>query len=84
MRGMTARSVTRTEIWSRSGRDVDTLTGVMDVDKLVDAALLGYDRRETITIPSLPDVAQWNAFEAARIAMIQNFPNAEPAARYAA
>jgi hypothetical protein len=77
-------AATRTEIWERSGRDVDTLTGVMDVDKLVDAALLGFDRRETVTIPSLPDAGQWQAFETARLAMLPNFPNAEPAARYAA
>ena len=31
---------------------------VMEVDKLVDAALVGFDRRETITIPSLPDADQ--------------------------
>lgn len=77
-------AATRTEIWERSGRDIDTLTGVMDVDKLVDAALLGFDRRETVTIPSLPDAGQWQAFETARLAMLPNFPNAEPAPRYAA
>jgi len=66
-------SATRTEIWARSGRDVNQIPGVMDVDELVDAALLGFDRREAITIPSLPDAGQWDAFSAARVAMLPNF-----------
>ena len=48
-------AATRTEIWERSGRDVDALPAVMEVDELVDAALAGFDRRETVTIPPLPD-----------------------------
>jgi short-subunit dehydrogenase len=34
-------AATRTEIWQHSGKDVDTIPGVMEVDKLVDAALVG-------------------------------------------
>jgi hypothetical protein len=34
---------------------------VMDVEDMVDAALVGFDRRELVTIPSLPDVAQWES-----------------------
>lgn len=75
-------AATRTDIWSKSGRDVNTLEGVMDVEDLVDAALVGFDRRELISLPSLPDGEQWNAFNAARQAMLPNVRNAEPAARY--
>lgn len=75
-------SATRTEIWERSGRDIATLQGVMDVDELVDAALVGFDRREAITIPSLPDSGQWEAFSAARLAMLPNFRQVHAAARY--
>lgn len=75
-------AATRTEIWERSGRDVNQLSGVMDVSELVDAALVGFDRRETVTIPSLPDVGQWTAFEAARQAMLPNFRNEHAAERY--
>jgi uncharacterized protein len=75
-------AATRTEIWERSGRDVNTLTGVMDVNELVDAALVGFDRREAVTLPSLADVKQWEAFDAARRAMLPNFRNAHPADRY--
>ena len=59
-------SVTRTEIWERSGRDLDALPAAMAAGELVDAALVGFDRRETVTIPPLPDASQWSALEAAR------------------
>jgi short-subunit dehydrogenase len=75
-------AATRTEIWERSGRSVDAIPGVMDVGELVDAALVGFDRRETITIPPLPDAAQWESFAAARQAMLPNFRQEHPAARY--
>ena len=73
---------TRTEIFERSGRDVNALPAVMDVDEMVDAALVGFDRREAVTLPSLPDVQQWEAFNTARQAMLPNFANAHAAARY--
>jgi short-subunit dehydrogenase len=57
---------------------------MMDVGELVDAALVGFDRREAITIPSLPDLAQWEAFSAARQAMVPNFRQVHAAARYTA
>jgi hypothetical protein len=75
-------AATATEIWERSGRDANRLGAVMDVNEMVDAALVGFDRREAVTLPSLPDVGQWYAFEAARRAMLPNFGNAHAAARY--
>jgi len=75
-------AATRTEIWERSGRDVNQIAGVMEVGEMVDAALLGFDRREAVTIPSLPDVAQWEAFDSARRAMLPNFANEHAAPRY--
>src|SRR6202012_5173811 len=75
-------AATRTEIWERSGRDVDALSAVMTTDELVDAALVGFDRRETVTIPPLPDDGQWAAFDAARQAMLPNFLQAHAAERY--
>jgi hypothetical protein len=65
-------AATRTELWARSGREVDAIPGVMEVGELVDAALVGFDRRETITIPWLPDVDQWEDFATARQAMVSN------------
>ncbi|WP_414517018.1 SDR family NAD(P)-dependent oxidoreductase [Nostoc sp. PCC 9305] len=73
---------TRTEIWERSGWDMNALPPTMEVDELVDAALVGFDRRETVTIPSLPDAEQWNTFDAARQIMLPNFNQVDAAARY--
>ena len=75
-------AATRTEIWERSGRDVNALAAVMDVGELVDAALVGFDRREPITIPPLPDAALWDAFDAARKALAPGFGQSHAAARY--
>ncbi|PMS35911.1 hypothetical protein B0G57_10818 [Trinickia symbiotica] len=75
-------AATRTEIWSHGGKDVDTIPGVMEVEELVDAALVGFDRREAITIPPLPDVGQWETYQAARLAMMPNFGQSHAAERY--
>ena len=75
-------AATRTELWERAGIDTSALAAMMDVGELVDAALVGFDRREAVTIPPLHDAAQWNAFEAARRAMLPGFAQAQAAARY--
>ena len=75
-------SATRTEIWERAGRDVNALPAAMDTEELVDAALVGFDRRETVTIPPLPNAEQWSTFEAARQAMLPNFMQPHAAERY--
>ncbi|URL58574.1 SDR family oxidoreductase [Luteibacter flocculans] len=75
---------TRSEIWEKSGKDVDAMMPgmVMDTADLVDAALVGFDRGEVITIPPLQDEAQYKAFEAARMAMAPNLSRKEVAPRY--
>lgn len=75
---------TRTEIWDRSGRGIETLDPsiLMDVHDMVDAALAGFDAGEAVTIPSLPEVADWNAFEAARQKLLPNLSRNTPAPRY--
>jgi uncharacterized protein len=75
-------AATRTEIWQRSGMDVSKIPGVMEVDELVDAALVGFDRREAVTIPPLQDVGQWDTFQTARQAMLPGFRQEHAAARY--
>jgi len=77
-------AATRTEIWERSGMSLDAMPpgSVMDVGDLVDAALVGFDKGEAVTIPPLADEGQWTAFEAARQAMLPGFHNDTPAARY--
>jgi short-subunit dehydrogenase len=75
---------TRTEIWERSGKDVDALLPgmVMEVGDLVDAALVGLDRGETVTIPPLADERQWVLYNEARLAMAPNLSRREVADRY--
>lgn len=77
---------TRTEIWERSGKDVDAFPAdwVMAVDDLVDAALLGFDRGETITIPPLADEAGWTALNDARLALAPQLSRRDVAPRYRA
>jgi short-subunit dehydrogenase len=74
---------TRTEIWERSGRDVNALPTAMGVDELVDAALVGFDRRELVSIPTLKDAGLWESFDAARRMMLPDVLQADhPAERY--
>ncbi len=75
-------AATRTDIWAKSGHDVNQIPGVMEVEELVDAALVGFDLRETVTIPPLPDAGQWNDFDNARRAMLPGFRQERAAARY--
>ena len=75
-------SATKTEIWERSGIDLSQVPPLMDVNDLVDAALIGFDRKETITIPVLKDENQWNNFEKSRMTLLPNFSSAEVAQRY--
>ncbi|MBO8133021.1 SDR family NAD(P)-dependent oxidoreductase [Dickeya fangzhongdai] len=75
-------AATRTEIWERSGTDINTLPAVMEVEELVDAALVGFDRREPVTIPPLHEAGQWDAYQHARQAMLPGFSQANAAARY--
>jgi uncharacterized protein len=76
-------AATRTEIWEHAGVDIrGTTRGVMEAGELVDAALVGFDRREPVTLPPLPDASQWNAFDTSRQAMLPNFAQAHAAERY--
>ena len=75
---------TRTAIWEKSGTDVSKLPAgiLMEVDEMVDAALAGLDLGEIVTIPSLPKIADWQAFNAARLALGPNLSKDHAADRY--
>ena len=75
---------TATPFWDVAGMPVSDLPDdfVMTTDDLVDAALAGFDMGEVYTIPALADVAQFNAYEAARVAMVPNLSKSKPAVRY--
>lgn len=77
-------AATRTEIWERAGIDINTLSDVMDVGELVDAALIGFDRREAVTIPPLHVAARWDALDAARQGLLSDIRQARAAERYQA
>ncbi|CAI8869301.1 MULTISPECIES: SDR family oxidoreductase [Pseudomonas] len=76
--------VTRTEIWERSGLDATNIPAemVMEAGEMVDAALSGLDQGELVTIPSLPDAGEWQAFVAARHVMAPNLSHSSAASRY--
>jgi short-subunit dehydrogenase len=77
-------AATRTEIWERAGIDLDKIPPeqVMSADDLVDAALAGFDKGETVTFPPLQDESLWQAFEASRKAMLAGLRGDTPAPRY--
>lgn len=75
---------TRTEIWARSGKDVDSFPSgwVMDPADLVDAALVGFDRGEVVTIPPLADEGLFETMQAARLALAPQLSRQAVAKRY--
>ncbi|MGB4075099.1 SDR family NAD(P)-dependent oxidoreductase [Pseudomonas sp.] len=76
--------ITRTEIWERSGMDESALppSMIMEVGEMVDAALAGFDQGELVTIPSLPDAADWAGLVSARAKLGPNLSHSSAAARY--
>lgn len=54
----------------------------MEVGEMVDAALSGLDSKELVTIPSLPNAADWQALITARDALGPNLSRSSAAARY--
>jgi short-subunit dehydrogenase len=75
---------TATEFWDVAGLPVNHLPAeiVMAAPDLVDAALAGLDQGETVTIPSLEDKSEWDAYDAARRAMAGKLSRTKPANRY--
>lgn len=75
---------TRTAFSGSAGSDAEGLPQemVMDSEELVDAALAGFDAGEDVTMPSLPDHADWQAFNAARAKLGPNLSRQHAAVRY--
>lgn len=75
-----------TEAWARGGLPLEHLPKeiVMPVEEAVDAALAGLDAGELVTIPSLPNVEDWNKYVAARKALQPFLSRTSAAQRYAA
>lgn len=77
-------AATRTEIWERAGIDINLIPEVMDVDELVDAALVGFDQGELVTIPPLQIAQRWDALDGARKLLLSDIRQAHAAERYRA
>ncbi|WP_397448990.1 SDR family NAD(P)-dependent oxidoreductase [Pseudomonas sp. NA-150] len=75
---------TSTEFWEIAGTPEEYLPKeiVMNAEDMVDAALAGLDQGELVTIPSLPEAADWNAYEAARQKLMPNLSRNAPAERF--
>lgn len=56
---------TATEFWQTGGLPIEHLPKsiVMSASDMVDAALVGFERRELVTIPSLHAGEQWDAYD---------------------
>src|SRR5215471_17579850 len=68
---------TATEFWDLAGTPLKQVP-----QEMVDAAMTGFDQGEFITIPALPNMTDWEAYEAAREKLIPNLSRSSPAARY--
>jgi short-subunit dehydrogenase len=75
---------TATPLWDKAGVPVHTLPAewVMTTEDMVDASLAGLDQGEFATIPALPNAADFEAYEKARLALAPNLSRKNPADRY--
>jgi short-subunit dehydrogenase len=75
---------TATDLWDISGVPLSALdpAHVMSVDDCVDAALVGLDLGEKITMPSLEDNTLLAQYDASRLALFAASQSSRPASRY--
>jgi uncharacterized protein len=76
--------VTAAGFWDTTGMPLKQIPGeiVMPATAMADTALAGLDQGEFVTVPSLPDAADWRAYEAAGQKLAPNLSLNVPAARY--
>ncbi|KQS75398.1 AraC family transcriptional regulator [Rhizobium sp. Leaf384] len=75
-----APAATRTDIWNFV--EEAKRPPMMEAAELVDGALVGFDRREAVTIPHLHEEARWQSMEAARKTLLEDTGHTTAAARY--
>ena len=77
---------TNTDMWARGSVPASVVPPerIMEPEDLVEAALMGLDRDEVVTAPTIDDEAAWQAYEAARRALGLHLAAGKPAARYRA
>ncbi|WP_433968164.1 SDR family NAD(P)-dependent oxidoreductase [Tunturiibacter gelidiferens] len=76
---------TASEFWDRAGigghQNLPSEI-VMSSEEMVDASLAAFDSGELVTIPALSEVADWEKFNAARVALGPNLSHKHSATRY--
>lgn len=77
---------TATDFWEKTGFSYTNLPEsiVMSAEDLVDAALVGLDQGEYVTIPGLDNREEWDRWEAARQSVWEHARHSKPASRYRA
>lgn len=76
---------TATEFWDIAGYGAYAESPLaMPAERMVDAALAGFDLGEAVTIPPLQDGALWDEYDALRRRIAGDLAHAEPGARYLA
>ncbi len=75
---------TLTDFYDAAGVPISNFdqSAFMTAEELVDAALLGLDRGEEVTLPSVHDDGLWDTFEKARTSLFGGTQNGSPALRY--
>ena len=75
---------TNTDMWARGGVPTSVIPRerIMEAEDLVEAALVGLERGEIVTAPTIDDEAVWQAYEAARGALGPHLAAGTPAHRY--
>jgi short-subunit dehydrogenase len=75
---------TTTDFYETAGVPISAFdpTVFMTAEQLVDAALVGLDRGETVTLPSVHDESLWLTFDDARAKLFAGTQNGSPAPRY--
>lgn len=77
---------TVTEFYQASGSSITEFDPkiFMTAEQLVDAALVGMDRGEEVTMPSVLDLDLWTSYDATRMKLMYGTQNGSPADRYTA
>ncbi|WP_050386787.1 SDR family NAD(P)-dependent oxidoreductase [Bradyrhizobium pachyrhizi] len=75
-----------TEMWARARvpESVIPRSKIMSPEDLVEAAFVGFDRGEVVTLPAVADENVWTSYEAARQALRPYLAAGQPAPRYRA
>jgi uncharacterized protein len=74
---------TATDFWDVAGHAPQKTSEItMSAEDAVDAALVGLDAGEKVTIPSLHDAEAWTRWEADRLELSKKIWSAKPAPRY--